>query len=87
MLGLQNISYVQQGLFLMALGLGDRLNQNAANSAANFMDILRKREALHALMNPLGLGGFGVLLQGTANTPNLEQYLFKGFSEPSPINL
>ena len=82
MLGLQNISYVQQALFLMALGLGDRLNQNAATSAAHFMDILRKREALHALMNPLGLGGFGVLLQGTANAPNLEQYLFKGFSEP-----
>jgi SAM-dependent MidA family methyltransferase len=81
MLGLKNISYVQQGLFLMALGLGDRLNQNAT-SAANFMDILRKREALHALMNPLGLGGFGVLLQGTAHTPNLEQYLFKGFREP-----
>jgi SAM-dependent MidA family methyltransferase len=85
MLGLKNISYVQQGLFLMALGLGDRLNQNAT-SAANFMDILRKREALHALMNPLGLGGFGVLLQGTAHTPNLEQYSFKGFREPCPIN-
>jgi SAM-dependent MidA family methyltransferase len=81
MLGLKNISYVQQGLFLMALGLGDRLNQNAT-SAANFMDILRKREALHALMNPLGLGGFGVLLQGTSNAPNLEQYLFKGFRDP-----
>jgi SAM-dependent MidA family methyltransferase len=77
-LGLHNIAYVQQGLFLMALGLGDRLNLNAA-SAANFMDILRRREALHALINPLGLGGFGVLLQGTAETPRLEEYPFKGF--------
>jgi SAM-dependent MidA family methyltransferase len=76
-LGLHNIAYVQQGLFLMALGLGDRLNLNAA-SAANFMDILRRREALHALMNPLGLGGFGVLLQGTAGTPKLDEYPFKG---------
>ena len=76
-LGLQNISYVQQGLFLMALGLGDRLNLNAA-SAVNFMDILRRREALHALINPLGLGGFGVLLQGTAKTPSLKEYPFKG---------
>jgi SAM-dependent MidA family methyltransferase len=76
-LGLKHISYVQQGLFLMALGLGDRLNLNAA-SAANFMDILRRREALHALINPLGLGGFGVLLQGTAGTPSLEEYPFKG---------
>jgi SAM-dependent MidA family methyltransferase len=80
-LGLQNISYVQQGIFLMALGLGDRLNHNAT-SAVNFMDILRKREALHALMNPLGLGGFGVLLQGTANTPTLKQYAFRGFPQP-----
>jgi SAM-dependent MidA family methyltransferase len=77
-LGLHNIAYVQQGLFLMALGLGDRLNLNAA-SAANFMDILRRREALHALINPLGLGGFGVLLQGTAGTPRLDEYPFKGF--------
>jgi SAM-dependent MidA family methyltransferase len=76
-LGLNNIAYVQQGLFLMALGLGDRLNLNAA-SVANFMDILRRREALHALINPLGLGGFGVLLQGTAKTPGLEEYLFRG---------
>jgi SAM-dependent MidA family methyltransferase len=76
-LGLRNISYVQQGLFLMALGLGDRLNLNAA-SAANFMDILRRREALHGLISPLGLGGFGVLLQGTAGTPRLEEYPFKG---------
>jgi SAM-dependent MidA family methyltransferase len=76
-LGLHNIAYVQQGLFLMALGLGDRLNLNAA-STANFMDILRRREALHALMNPLGLGGFGVLLQGTARTPRLEEFPFKG---------
>ncbi len=76
-LGLQTISYVQQGLFLMALGLGDRLNLNAA-SAINFMDILRRREALHALINPLGLGGFGILLQGTAKTPSLEEYPFRG---------
>jgi SAM-dependent MidA family methyltransferase len=81
-LGLHNIAYVQQGLFLMALGLGDRLNLNAA-SAANFMDILRRREALHALINPLGLGGFGVLLQGTAGTPRIEEYPFKGFNVAS----
>jgi SAM-dependent MidA family methyltransferase len=82
LLGLQNISYVQQGLFLMALGLGDRLDRNATTAAAHFMDILRRREALHALINPLGLGGFGVLLQGTATTPGLEQYSFRGFRSP-----
>jgi SAM-dependent MidA family methyltransferase len=76
-LGLNHIAYRQQGLFLMALGLGDRLTLNSA-SAANFMDILRRREALHALINPLGLGGFGVLLQGTAGTPSLAEYTFKG---------
>lgn len=78
-LGLNTIAYLQQAPFLMALGLGDRLNANSA-SAANLMEILRRREALHALINPLGLGNFSVLLQGTVGTPSLERYPFKGIN-------
>ena len=60
--GLQNVGLTQQGLFLMALGLGDRLS-NLSNSDQPLQDILSRRESLHALMNPMGLGNFGVLIQ------------------------
>jgi SAM-dependent MidA family methyltransferase len=60
--GLQNMGLTQQGLFLMALGLGDRLSA-LSNSDQPLQDILSRRESLHALMNPMGLGNFGVLIQ------------------------
>jgi SAM-dependent MidA family methyltransferase len=75
--GLETIAFAQQGLFLMALGLGDRISSNAAGS--DLAQILRRRDALHGLIHPMGLGGFGVLLQGKNKTPSLEQYPFKGF--------
>lgn len=62
--GLQTCLLTQQGLFLMALGLGDRLAANNQNSQGSVMETLQRREALHQLINPLGLGGFYVLLQG-----------------------
>lgn len=62
--GLNTCLLTQQGLFLMALGLGDRLSQNNQLSRSAVMDILQRREALHQLINPLGLGGFYVLVQG-----------------------
>ncbi len=76
--GLETIAFTQQGLFLMALGLGDRISNNATGS--DLTQILRRRDALHGLINPMGLGGFGVLLQGKNRTPSLEQYSFKGFA-------
>ncbi|MEB3335860.1 MAG: class I SAM-dependent methyltransferase [Leptolyngbyaceae bacterium] len=69
--GLQQVGFTQQGLFLMALGLGDRL---AALSTTNVMggqgiqELLQRREALHGLMNPMGLGNFGVLVQSKGLT-------------------
>jgi SAM-dependent MidA family methyltransferase len=77
--GLENIGFTQQGLFLMGLGLGDRLNANVASTNLDFLEILRRRDALHALINPLGLGGFGVLLQVKNGTPSISNYLFRGF--------
>jgi SAM-dependent MidA family methyltransferase len=62
--GLQTIGFTQQGLFLMALGLGDRIaNLSTPDPDTPLQDILRRRESLHALMNPMGLGNFGVLVQ------------------------
>lgn len=61
-LGLECLGFTQQGLFLMNLGLGDRLT---ALSRGNFNleDIFKRRDALHQLIDPTGLGKFGVLLQ------------------------
>jgi SAM-dependent MidA family methyltransferase len=84
--GLKTLEFTQQGLFLMGLGLGDRLNANTNSKNVDFMEILRRREALHALMNPLGLGGFGVLLQGKHLSTLSQAYSFKGFRTESPFS-
>jgi SAM-dependent MidA family methyltransferase len=60
--GLQKVEFTKQGLFLMALGLGDRLN-DLSSGKFNFQQILQRRDALHQLIDPAGLGGFGVLIQ------------------------
>ncbi|HEY9646747.1 MAG TPA: SAM-dependent methyltransferase, partial [Chroococcidiopsis sp.] len=64
--GLQTLGFIPQGLFLMALGLGDRLMQLSDPAVVGNLtvtDIIHRREALHSLMNPTGLGNFGVLIQ------------------------
>ncbi|GAB4535733.1 MAG: SAM-dependent methyltransferase [Pleurocapsa sp.] len=60
---LETIGFTQQGLFLMALGLGDRLNE-LSSGKYNIQEIFKRRDALHQLIDPIGLGGFGVLIQG-----------------------
>ena len=60
---LKTIGFTQQGLFLMALGLGDRLNE-LSSGKYNVLEILKRRDALHQAIDPTGLGGFGVLIQG-----------------------
>ena len=59
---LHKVGFTQQGLFLMALGLGDRLNE-LSSGKFNPTEIFKRRDALHQLINPTGLGGFGVLIQ------------------------
>jgi SAM-dependent MidA family methyltransferase len=79
--GLETLGWSPQTMFLMALGLGDRI---AALSYADpdqpLPEILRRREALHALMDPMGLGNFGVLVQGKNLTT--EQRSLKGLTVP-----
>ena len=72
---LETIGFTKQGMFLMALGLGDRLNE-LSNGKYNIMEVLQRRDALHQLINPLGLGGFGVLIQGKNLTK--EQHYLQG---------
>jgi SAM-dependent MidA family methyltransferase len=62
--GLQTLGFTQQGLFLMALGLGNRIAAlSTPTPDLTVQDILQRRESLHALIDPAGLGNFGVLIQ------------------------
>ena len=66
--GLHKVGFTQQGLFLMALGIGDRIAAVSNITGQSIQEILRRREALHQLINPQGLGGFGVLVQSKGLT-------------------
>ena len=83
--GLMPLGLTQQAMFLMALGLGDRLAALAqvdATDAATVNQTLQRRDQLHQLMNPLGLGNFWVLLQGKhLSSSELAQPL-RGFTIP-----
>jgi SAM-dependent MidA family methyltransferase len=79
LLGLSSLGYTKQALFLMGLGLGDRLNE-LSNGKMSLTVILQRRQELHSLINPEGLGNFGVLLQGKNITSIENQHCFKGFT-------
>ncbi|MGB5593998.1 MAG: class I SAM-dependent methyltransferase [Crocosphaera sp.] len=72
LLGLNTVGLTEQGLFLMALGLGDRLAE-LSNGNYKLPEIFKGRDALHQLIDPRGLGGFKVLIQS------------KGIGENKPL--
>ncbi|OUL24964.1 class I SAM-dependent methyltransferase [Nostoc sp. 106C] len=79
--GLDKVGFTQQGLFLMALGLGSRIAA-LSYQEQSISQLLQRRESLHELLNPLGLGGFGVLVQSKGlNEKQLSQPL-KGLIVP-----
>jgi len=89
--GLRKVGFTQQGLFLMALGLGDRIaalsardseRGNALAKGQDVIKIMQRRQILHQLMDPMGLGGFGVLVQSKGLTPQEEQLPLKGLTVP-----
>ena len=47
------------------------------------MEVLRRREALHLLMNPLNLGGFGVLIQSKGLTADQKELPLQGLRQPA----
>jgi SAM-dependent MidA family methyltransferase len=84
--GLETVGFTQQGLFLMALGMGDRLGQIVSTEATSIEDLqerLQRRDALHQLINPLGLGGFGVLIQRKGLTEREKLRSLKGLEMQS----
>lgn len=83
--GLTTVGFTQQALFLMALGLGDRLNalaQIQETDAKTIQFALRRRDALHQLVNPMGLGNFGVLVQRKGLSQEDAQSPLKGLVIP-----
>ncbi|MFB2980808.1 class I SAM-dependent methyltransferase [Microseira sp. BLCC-F43] len=83
--GLQKVGFVKQEFFLMALGLGSRMASLSSIDATNpqaIHQVLQRREALHQLINPMGLGGFGVLVQSKGLTADQKARRLKGLSMP-----
>lgn len=87
--GLSTLGFTQQGLFLMALGWGDRLvqlgNSPEGQKTATVQDITRimqRRQTLHALIDPMGFGKFGVLIQGKGLSEEDWGRSLRGLTEP-----
>ena len=89
-IGFQKLGFTQQGLFLMALGMGDRLSalSNPTTQIASSQDIqqiMMRRDALQQLISPMGLGNFGVLLQGKGLSQKEIARPLKGLTIPPMI--
>jgi SAM-dependent MidA family methyltransferase len=79
LLGLYTIGFIQQGIFLMALGLAERIAA-ISTSSGDIQSLLRRRQNLHQLIDPLGLGKFGILIQSQGLTPDEQEILLTGLS-------
>ena len=85
LLGLQTVGFIQQGMFLMALGLGERI-ATISSSGGDIQSLLRRRQNLHQLIDPMGLGKFGVLIQSQGLISKEQQISLNGLS-PNSSNL
>ncbi|MFH7028445.1 MAG: class I SAM-dependent methyltransferase [Heteroscytonema crispum UTEX LB 1556] len=79
--GLDKVGFTQQGLFLMALGLGSRIAALSHHDQP-IMQLIQRRDALHQLLDPLGLGNFGVLVQSKGLTDKEISQKLKGLIVP-----
>lgn len=79
--GLEKVGFIQQGLFLMALGLGNRI-ANLSYQEIGLSQLLKRRETLHQLIDPTGLGSFGVLIQSKGLSQQNPSQLLKGLTVP-----
>ncbi|HEY9761623.1 MAG TPA: class I SAM-dependent methyltransferase [Trichocoleus sp.] len=85
--GLTTVGATQQAMFLMALGLGDRLQalSDIQERPDALQTIIQRRDVLHQLINPMGLGNFGVLIQSKGLTEEEAQMPLKGLTVPPMI--
>lgn len=80
--GLHRLDFSQQAPFLMNLGLGDRL-MALSSGVYDLNEIFSRRALLHQLIDPAGLGKFGVLLQGKNLTTAMKEPTLRGFLPPT----
>ncbi|MEH2296560.1 class I SAM-dependent methyltransferase [Nostoc sp.] len=78
---LEKVGFIQQGLFLMALGLGERIAA-LSEQQQSLSQLLKRRDALHQLIDPTGLGGFGVLVQSKGLDKTEVSQPLKGLTLP-----
>ncbi|HBQ99789.1 MULTISPECIES: class I SAM-dependent methyltransferase [unclassified Roseofilum] len=81
---LEPLGFTEQGLFLMALGLGDLLTA-LSESSLSITELFSRRDALHQLIDPLGLGGFKVLIQGKGLSKQEKGNVLKGLAHPRSV--
>lgn len=79
--GLKKAGFTQQGLFLMALGLGERIAE-LSYTQTSVPELIKRRDSLQQLLDPLGVGGFGVLIQTKGLLEGEHNQLLQGFYEP-----
>ncbi len=77
--GLTTLGMTKQGLFLMALGLGERLCA-LSTSELSVLEVIKRRDALHQLIEPMGIGGFNVLIQTKGLTASQQGRSLKGLT-------
>jgi len=80
-LGLTTLGLTRQGLFLVALGLGDRLAE-LSSGRFDVATLLRRRDALHQLLDPAGLGNFYVSIQAKGLSAAERAASLRGLQEP-----
>jgi SAM-dependent MidA family methyltransferase len=80
--GLETVGFTQQALFLMSLGLGDRLAA-LSQTELNLKELLHRRDALQQLINPTGLGGFGILVQSRGLSTREKEQVLRGLASSS----
>ncbi len=81
LLGLHTVGFTQQAMWLMSLGLGDRIAA-IANETGDIQSSLQRRQNLHQLIDPTGFGKFGVLVQSKGLTPSQREILPLGLTVP-----
>jgi SAM-dependent MidA family methyltransferase len=83
--GLKTLGVTQQAMFLMALGLGDRLTALAnlqGTDSKTLHEAIQRREHLHQLINPMGLGNFLILVQSKDTNSLLPGQSITGLTVP-----
>lgn len=84
--GLKPVGLTSQSFFLMLLGIGDRIAALSQTETQNIQEInnrLQQRDALHRLIDPMGLGNFQVLMQSKNLTTVEECRSLQGFTPPT----